>query len=697
MICIGSAALAQGARVPTTLFADSISYDPGARTLTADGHVEVYYKDAVLRAERIVYHEDTERITATGPLVLVRGDAEVVLAETAEISADLKEGLIKSARVLMASRLQIAARELQRTGGRYTTLYNTVASSCRICEDSPTPVWQVRARRIVHDTEHKRLYFEGATIQVFGLPVAYLPVLRTPDPTVDRASGFLSPTLSTSDIVGYGVKIPYFLTLGDSADITFAPFITSEGAFVLEGEYRRRLVNGRVSANAALSLDDGLGGGFGRGFVNATGKFTFPSEYRLAFDLNLASDKSFMRQFDYSSADRLTSEVSLARQQEASYSHLAFVGFQTLRDGEDNNAIPYVLPEYQYRRRFSDTVLGGSGAIEADAVGLYRKSGRDMIRLGGGLEWRRDLVLPAGVIFGARFDAQFDSYRVWDDPAFDSEILARAVPTVAAELRWPFAKSTGKSLQIIEPVAQLVYSPGTLGSSKVPNEDSQQIEFDTSNLFALDRFPGEDQVETGFRVNVGVNYTLSRPDSWSLGLIAGKVFRPRADRLFSAGSGLQGASSDIVATAILEMPPFLNISNSIMFDDDLAIKRDEARFSWSRNGSGISGTYAFLSADSAASAFTRRHEIHLSGYHRFKSNWKLGANLRRDLVSGTNTSFGGTLSYANECIKVDFSAERRFTFSQGVPPSDTFKLEVQLAGLGGSADASAPVRKCRRR
>ena len=68
----------------------------------------------------------------------------------------------------------------------------------------------------------------------------------------------------------------------------------------------------------------------------------------------------------------------------------------------------------------------------------------------------------------------------------------------------------------LEPIAQVIYSD-TIGESDVPNNDSTLVEFDTTNLFSIDRFPGEDRVETGLRANVGLTYTRYDPAGWSLG------------------------------------------------------------------------------------------------------------------------------------------------------------------------------------
>ena len=79
------------------------------------------------------------------------------------------------ARMILDNRLQIAARALGRSGGRYTTLTRARASSCRVCSADDTPLWEIRARRVVHDTAAQLVYFEGAQLRFGGVPVIWVP------------------------------------------------------------------------------------------------------------------------------------------------------------------------------------------------------------------------------------------------------------------------------------------------------------------------------------------------------------------------------------------------------------------------------------------------------------------------------------------------------------------------------------------
>ena len=242
----------------TTLVADKLWID-GNNTLTAQGHVEILHGSTRIKATRIVYSGADGGLRIDGPITMMDGDQIIVLASSAEMDADLQNGILRSARMVLSQQLQLAAAEIHRVDGRYTQLYKTVASSCQVCAANPVPLWQIRARRIIHDQQERQLYFDDAVLRVMDIPVFYLPRLRLPDPTLKRATGFLVPTFKSSSKLGWGLKLPYFVKLGDHADITLTPFIATKTK-TLELEFRRAFRTGEIAFQGAYSNDDILPG-----------------------------------------------------------------------------------------------------------------------------------------------------------------------------------------------------------------------------------------------------------------------------------------------------------------------------------------------------------------------------------------------------------------------------------------------------
>ncbi|MEO1152436.1 MAG: LPS-assembly protein LptD, partial [Pseudomonadota bacterium] len=223
LCCAATGLWAQAA----TLVADTVEIRADA-TLVAEGNVEVFFDGTRLTASRVTYDRNGDQLTIDGPLVLSAGDDAVILADSAALDTDLTDGILESARLVLDRQLQIAASEIARAGGRFTRLSNAVASSCEVCTSGSPPLWEIRASRIVRDELERQLYFDDAQLRIVGVPVFYLPRLRLPDPSLQRATGFLVPELERRSRLGIGIRAPYFIRLGDHADLTLRPYLSAD-------------------------------------------------------------------------------------------------------------------------------------------------------------------------------------------------------------------------------------------------------------------------------------------------------------------------------------------------------------------------------------------------------------------------------------------------------------------------------------
>ena len=340
---------AQGV-APASLVADAIRFDGDG--LVAEGSVEIFAEGRVLRARRLTYLRAEDRLLVEGPLTLVDADGAVLVADFASLRADLRDSVLRGARLVLDRRLQIAANEVARDPeGRTTQLVQAVASSCEICAEGGVPLWQIRARRIVQDEEAQQLYFENARFEVAGVPVAWFPRLRLPGPGNARSSGLLAPRFRSDGRLGTGVTVPYFLTLGPSRDLTVAPFATDRDARSLSLRYREAFDAGAVEIMGSVARDD-LRRDATRGHLFAEGAFRLPRGYRLTFDVEAVTDDAYLEQYGISEADRLASRIAISRVSRDERVLAEAIAIRTLREGERSDALPSrVLTATRERRR----------------------------------------------------------------------------------------------------------------------------------------------------------------------------------------------------------------------------------------------------------------------------------------------------------------------------------------------------------
>jgi LPS-assembly protein len=687
-----------------TLVSDSLQITGDTR-LIADGHVEVFFKGRRLKAERIVFDQATDRLEITGPIILTEETGNtLILASQADLAADLSEGILTSARLVLNQQLQMAANRMVRVAGRYTALQTVAASSCKVCEGDPTPLWEIRARRVVHDEVERQIYFDRAQFRLAGVPVLYIPRLRMPDPTLKRATGFLMPTIRTTSDLGTGIKLPYFIVLGKSADLMLTPYLTARQSQTLGLRYRQAFATGLIEATGSVSRDE-LIPGKTRGYLRVEGAFTLPERFQLTFDGKTVTDPAYMLDYGLGNADRLDSRIEIKRTRRNEHISARIISFQSLRDGEDNTTIPTVVADLTFHRRFSLGPLGGEGGLRLQTHNHYRSSvspldgdadgiadGRDVGRISARIDWRRSFLLPLGIEASVLGEVTADAYAITNDATFGGN-TTRTHGSAGVELRWPWVKAGAKgATHVIEPVVQLLYASNN--AETLPNEDSALVEFDEGNLFALDRFPGSDAVERGARANVGVTWTRHDPDGWSMGTTLGRVFREADLGQFGPGSGLAGTSSDWLAAVNFTLADGLAVTGRLVMDDDLSVTKGEARVTVNGPKTALATSVIWAVADPLENRPDPTQELTFDARRRVTPNWTAKVSGRYDFVADRGTVAGMGLEFQNECIRFDVSLSRRFTSSTSVSPTTDFGLSLDLVGFGGGV-TGGPARTCR--
>ncbi|HET6194775.1 MAG TPA: LptA/OstA family protein, partial [Acetobacteraceae bacterium] len=187
----------QDKNAPVVFQADVVEYDDQLGLTVAKGHVEISQGGEVLLADVVSYSQRADTITASGHVSLLMPTGEVMFADFMELRDSLNTGFAQNVRMLMADRSRLAGNAARRLGGNRYELRRAVYSPCDLCAKNPSapPLWQFKAREITDDKETKLIEFRDASLEIDGWPVLYTPYLSAPDPSVKRASGFLTPSV----------------------------------------------------------------------------------------------------------------------------------------------------------------------------------------------------------------------------------------------------------------------------------------------------------------------------------------------------------------------------------------------------------------------------------------------------------------------------------------------------------------------
>ena len=681
------------AQQAANLIADRIEIAPDG-VLLASGLVTVWFGKTQITASEISYNSEVGQLKITGPIQLTDGSETVILADQATLSQDLSQGIIKSAKIILSKKVQIASTQVSRIDSRYSQAYNVSATSCFICAGD-VPLWQIRAKRIVHDSLEKQLYFDRAHLRIKNVPVFFFPYLRLPDPSLKRATGFLVPQLSTSTTLGTSIKIPYFFKLSAYQDITLTPVLSAK-TNTLNYRYRKAYKAGNLDLEGAISHDTILPNQ-SRGYLLGNAAFELNNRYLLGIQLQSASDPSYLFEYDVSEIDRLESNITVNRTQRQKYSELRFSNYQSLRDSENNSTQPTLVTEGFTQRRLHPGSIGGVLNLETSFLASYRYSdedvdGYDNARLSFVTDWHRDWSYKNGIILDVETTLEASQYVMRQNQTLAPN-MTRLSAAPAVGLRWPFSRSLKNGgVQLLEPRIQMAGLRSF--SEKPPNQDSTRVEFDEGNLFRFNRSPGFDQIEPGTRLNIGVRGVTNYRNGTNTGWEIGRVYREKDIAIFSDSSGLSGSVSDWLVVGSLETTSGIELIARALLKDAGEVKKTEARFIWQNSKHEIATSHVGLSADIMEERTASLSSLALNWKYNFSTNWQSSSEFQLDSAVGRLSKLNLGLNYQNECIKIDFLASRRFSTSATLNDKTEFGLTIELLGFSSGVRKAPKSHQC---
>lgn len=395
---------AQGGKEKPRLLVEGkeIVYNRDKNTVSAAGEVELNYDGRTLQADRVIYDRGTGRVVATGNVRMTEANGNVTTGTRFELTDDFKTGFIDSLRAEQTSvdRLgpvttRTSAPRAERIDGVSTTFEKGTYTACEPCRENPErpPLWQVKAARIVHNNEERRIYYEDATVEVGGVPIGWIPYFWTPDPSVKRESGFLAPRYIHTKALGYGAAIPYFWAISPDKDLTLSPAFMSRQGVLMQAEYRQRFLTGEFNIRGAgifqqgdsafLAPPYGAAGREARGSLETSGRFNINEKWQYGWDIALLSDKWFLQNYKIRSQSisvnyilpESTSKVFLRGAGDRSFFDFSAYYFQGLSYADWQKQLPGVTPVLDYDKRVNaPEPLGGELRYQFNFTNINRQT-----------------------------------------------------------------------------------------------------------------------------------------------------------------------------------------------------------------------------------------------------------------------------------------------------------------------------------
>ncbi len=338
---------------------------------------------------------------------------------------------------------------------------------------------------------------------------------------------------------------------------------------------------------------------------------------------------------------------------------------------------------------------------------LLRAIPGDYTRASAQADWRRTIVTDNGQMITPFFQLRGDvaSLNVDNQPGVSNYIapgesnLARAMPAVGVEYRYPFVDVQPWGTQTIEPIAQLILRPNETDIGKFPNEDAQSLVFDDTNLFSIDKYSGWDRVEGGSRLNAGIQYTAQVNRAGSLNALFGQSYQLFGQNSFEVGditntgleSGLDKPVSDYVGRVTYQPNSVYSFTARGRFDEATFTPERlefESRANFDRWT--LQVLYGDYAAQPLLGLLNRREGILGGASVKLTENWIVLGSARYDIAGDQFDQTRLGLGYVDDCFMLSVNWLTGYTYTTTTPMRDsTIMVQFSLRTLG--PDALAPV------
>ena len=736
-LVIAAPSVAQEAQTadPVVVEADNIYQDQASNTVIAEGNVQAAYEGRILKADKVIYNRETDRVRAIGNVVIIDADGTQRFANEVEVTSNLSDGYAIGFSARMANGGLATANAAERQPNGITAVDQIVYTACEVCDEDDTPTWTLRARKAVLDEEEGMFSYRDAVLEVAGFPVLYIPYFSHPDPTSERRSGLLAPDFGTSSKLGVFYQQPYYWAISESQDLTISPKVMANVNPLLQLEYRKKFWSGQISIDTSFTHEkdfdsdgDKEGEADWRSHIYAQGLFDINDSWQWGFGIERQHDDLYTRRYDIEGENsqrglydgqprRLLTQGYVVGQETDFYADASVLSFQGLRAGDDDGALPLAAPLF-FAEQLYDFGQLGRASLTASGALLSRDTGADSQRVSVGGEWSTTRILPGGLLFEPFAEARADYYAL-DEDVSGEDSVTRGLGTAGARLSYPLVRNGENVDIVIEPTIMAAIGTANNNDPAIPIEDGLLFEFDEASLFEANAAPSYDLYEGGGKAAAGLTARARFKGGAEISGVIGQRWRSLDDDTFDITSNLGGKTSDWVAGLSADFGPMLRLQTRARFGDNgrltdgYSLNRIDAGLSTSFNRLRASARY-YKIEDTVSFSGDPDEGVDLSADLRLTDNYSIVYARRRD-IAGTPTILRDPFSeeiirdvngdpvinaeprdllhsigiaYNDECSRFEISFARSEGIDRTIGPNDSIQFRFSLKTLGdfGSRD-----------
>jgi len=557
-----------------------------------------------------------------------------------------------------------------------TIIKNGVFTSCKI--NDTCPPWSLRSSEIRHDKIKKTINYKDAVLQLYDNPVFYFPKFFHPDPTVKRQSGFLMPSMVSSNNDGNSVKLPYFKVFAENKDLTYSPRLYSNQDMLNQIEFRQKEKN--YENNIDLSLKKS---------GNTYKKSHFFSNSMVTLDLNEFDNSNLEINLQKTTNDTYLKTDTIKADQNFNSSSLnSFVNFdankkdlevsiefqvyEDLSIERDSDKYQYIYPNFSISKTL-DTAFNEYGSFNYRASGFKKTTDTNISET----SFKNDINFLSKPFFTkSGFKNDFNllfknaNHDAKNSSNFKNDRSSNFYTSLILNTALPLKKSFTNYNSELKPKLSLRLSPTR--SENLINEDRR---INIVNIFSNNRLGLSDSLEGGQSITLGTEYYLNKKsDTEILNVNFAQIYRDINEERLPTKSKMNTKSSDFVGG--IKFTP----NNYLKFDYDFSLDNNLKSSNYNMAKSTISVNNFITSFEFLEENNEIGSESYLSNEtsYSFNGSNKLLFRERTNRKTNLKEFYNLVYQYENDCLVASIQYNKDYYSDRDLKPVEELFFSITI-------------------
>ena len=571
--------------------------------------------------------------------------------------------------------------------GNITTLNKAIFTSCGL--NDKCPPWSIKADKITHDKDKKKIIYDKSILKIYDLPVFYFPKFFHPDPSVKRQSGLLQPRLNNSNILGSSLSIPYYQVISNNRDFTFKPTFFDSDIYMFQNEYRQK--NKNSSFIADLGLTKGYSSSDQDNKKNSVGHFFSKFDFDLNLDSFLKSNleislektsmDTYLKIFDANlasldpeikpeSQDSLTSYLKLDLENESFTMDMGMTSYETL-SGSRSDRYQYILPYYNFYKKLPNSKYG-TFSFSSKGNNNLKDTNNLKTSINNDFDFKTfDYISNFGIKSNLGIHFKNVNTSAKNDTVYKSSLQSELMSIVNFASSLPLIKETKNYFNSLTPRLSLRMNP-----TDMKNYSNSEREINTGNIFAINRLGLDNTLEEGRSLTIGIDYKTEKLKEINkfFELNLGTIFRDEIESRIPTTSTINQKSSNIFGSATY------GLSENVKINYDFATDNDLRTFEYNSVGATLSLNNLVTSFDFVEKNGKMGDVNFLKNTTTFNFDEKnyFSFNTRRNRKINLTEYYDLVYEYKNDCLTAGVKYKKTYYEDRDVKPNEDLFFTITL-------------------